>query len=45
MSEIKTPLFIMGVVSLLLLISEHPKNKGLYKPHLLRCGAPLFFDL
>src|SRR3989344_5153772 len=29
--------------SLLLLISEHPKNKCPCKPHLLRCGGTLFF--
>nr|QBM01287.1 hypothetical protein [uncultured archaeon] len=23
-------------------VLEHPKNKGLHKPHLLRCGALVF---
>ena len=34
-----------AVVSFTVFISEHPKNKGLYKPHLLRCGALCFFDI
>ena len=33
-----------AVVDFTVFISEHPKNKCLFKPHLLRCGGTCFFD-
>jgi len=45
MSEKQTPAFRLETFSLKMFFSEHPKNKGLYKPHLLRRGAFCFFDM
>jgi hypothetical protein len=42
MSEIK-PLTLVSGYSLGVLISEHPKNKGLPQTHTFRCGWPIVF--